>query len=215
MFPDDCLSNLFETTEYTLNTYTNGDLSVQAWESIACCTDMDRTGTVLWTGTYPLISYIFSDCHDVFETGKTVVELGAGIALPSLFVAKYFSCKCLATDGEDEIVDLILRNADTNNLSLNAASLEWDECKAKEFVKEHGYFDVVIGAEILYDPCCYNPLLTTISVLLKDSSSTAIIAYKKRSEVGHRLLLEALDDCGLRYNMIAKENDCWIINLKK
>ena len=55
--------------------------------------------------------------------GKTVLELGAGAALPSIMAAKY-GAHVLATDfPEQEIINNILYNAEANDVLLNAEGL--------------------------------------------------------------------------------------------
>ncbi|KAL0215488.1 hypothetical protein P9112_007672 [Eukaryota sp. TZLM1-RC] len=212
---EDAFLNLFTTTDYILNLYHHKDFTVNAYCSKAASTDCDRTGTVLWPATHVLLEYLLLNITTVFSSCSKALELGAGIALPSLFVKKYCSVDhVFATDGEREIVDLISKNANVNCLSIESHILEWERDNANRFSLEYGKFDLVYGADVLYDPTCFTPLFETVEELITDDGE-AVIAYKKRSNVAHELLFEALDRCLLHFSLLSFPEDCFIIILKK
>ncbi|KAL0222021.1 hypothetical protein RCL1_001875 [Eukaryota sp. TZLM3-RCL] len=187
------LLSLFTQTDYQLTPYSYGTYSVNAYCSIAASTDADRTGTVLWPATNCLLEFLFREPRYSIPKGSTIIELGCGIALPSLFLAKYNSTITTATDSESEVLDIVNRNAEANHVNIRALLLSWGLKEAQEFVQEHGTFDFVIGADVLYDPCFFDHLLHTAVTLLTDSpSAKGIIAYKRRSNATHSMLLESI-----------------------
>src|SRR3954449_11477807 len=61
--------------------------------------------------------------------GLRVVELGCGLGVPSL-VAASSGAEVLATDGEEEALEMVARNAQENGLSLATACVRWDAADA-------------------------------------------------------------------------------------
>ena len=79
--------------------------------------------------------------------GLRVVELGCGLGVPSLMAARA-GAAVLATDGCDEALELLGRNARENGLGLETARVDWaaaDELLARD------PFDLVLAADVLYE----------------------------------------------------------------
>lgn len=131
-------------------------------------TDPDLTGQILWPGCTLLLNWI--DMHsDIFE-GKSVIELGAGTAVCSIFIAKYGKAsKVVATDGSDLVVELMDENLELHPdiKQCSAKLLKWSTETARELVQETEKFDYVIGSEIAYNENCVEDLVNTIDELLK------------------------------------------------
>lgn len=79
--------------------------------------------------------------------GRRVVELGAGLGLPSL-AAALRGADVLATDWAAGAVELLERNARRNAIALHAARVRWDEPEA---LLAEAPFDLVLGADLLYE----------------------------------------------------------------
>ena len=79
--------------------------------------------------------------------GVRVVELGCGLALPSIAAARA-GAEVLATDEAAEALVLAERNADANGVSLSTALAEWSE---PDDLLRRGPFDVVLAADVLYE----------------------------------------------------------------
>jgi predicted nicotinamide N-methyase len=79
--------------------------------------------------------------------GVRVVELGCGLAVPSIAAARA-GAEVLATDGAPEALALAARNADANGVSLSTALADWSE--PGELLRL-GPFDVVLAADLLYE----------------------------------------------------------------
>jgi predicted nicotinamide N-methyase len=80
-------------------------------------------------------------------TGKRVIELGAGLGLPSL-AAALAGADVLATDWADEAVALLRENAARNALPLRVQRVRWDEPGP---LLAEAPWDVVLGADLLYE----------------------------------------------------------------
>ena len=87
-------------------------------------------------------------------TGLRVAELGCGLGLPSLVAARG-GASVLATDEDEEALGLLERNALENGVAVETARVEWDA--AAELV-ERGPFDLILAADVLYDPANAAPL---------------------------------------------------------
>jgi predicted nicotinamide N-methyase len=86
--------------------------------------------------------------------GARVLELGCGLALPSL-AAALGGADVLATDWAADAVALAEQNADANGISLRTAMLRWDE--PGSLAGET--FDLVLAADVLYEARNALPLL--------------------------------------------------------
>jgi len=83
--------------------------------------------------------------HDV--VGLRVVELGCGLALPSL-AAALGGAQVLATDWSADAVELARGNARRNGLELEGAVIRWSEPAP---LLERSPWDLVLAADVLYE----------------------------------------------------------------
>jgi predicted nicotinamide N-methyase len=79
--------------------------------------------------------------------GRRVVELGCGLAAPSISAARG-GATVLATDGDVDALALVRRNAEANGVRVEAAALDWAD---PDELVERGPFDLVLGSDILYE----------------------------------------------------------------
>ena len=109
-------------------------------------------------------------------TGLRVVELGCGLALPSV-VAALHGAKALATDWSPEALVFAARNAELNGAELETARLAWAEPELPP-----GRFDLVLAADVLYERRNVAQLLALLprlgdEVLLADPGRPALPAF--------------------------------------
>jgi len=86
--------------------------------------------------------------------GKRVLELGCGLALPSL-TAALVGADVLATDWAPEAIELVTANAALNEIVLSSAVLDW----RLESASNATTFDLVLAADVLYEERNAAPLL--------------------------------------------------------
>jgi predicted nicotinamide N-methyase len=79
--------------------------------------------------------------------GRRVLELGAGLGLPSL-AAALGGADVLATDWAADAVTLLRSNASRNGIVLRAARVRWDE---PEPLLREAPWQLVLGADLLYE----------------------------------------------------------------
>ncbi len=96
--------------------------------------------------------------------GRRVLELGAGLGLPSL-AAALGGADVLATDWAEDAVALLRANAERNGIALRAERVRWDE---PEPLVRAAPWDVVLGADLLYEGRNAEQLLTLLPLLGAD-----------------------------------------------
>lgn len=90
-----------------------------------------------------------------------VLELGAGLGLPSL-AAALRGADTLATDWAEDAVELLRSNAERNGISLRAAVVRWDE---PEPLLLEAPWRLVLGADLLYERRNADRLLELLPLL--------------------------------------------------
>jgi predicted nicotinamide N-methyase len=78
---------------------------------------------------------------------KRVLELGAGLGLPSL-AAALRGAKVLATDWAEDAVALLRANARRNSIRLRVKRVRWD---APAPIRREAPWELVLGADLLYE----------------------------------------------------------------
>jgi predicted nicotinamide N-methyase len=87
--------------------------------------------------------------------GLSVVELGCGLAVPSIAAARA-GANVLATDACAEALALAVRNAKQNGAVVETAVIDWSQ--PGELVSR-APFDLVLAADVLYEEASVEPLL--------------------------------------------------------
>jgi predicted nicotinamide N-methyase len=90
--------------------------------------------------------------------GRGVVELGCGLAAPSIVAARA-GAAVLATDSCPEALALVARNADENDVGLETAAVDWEEPAE---LLARAPFDLVLAADLLYERASVAPLLALL-----------------------------------------------------
>jgi predicted nicotinamide N-methyase len=97
--------------------------------------------------------------------GLRVVELGCGLAVPSIAAARA-GASVLATDASPEALALAVRNAETNGLRIETATVDW---AAPEELAGRAPFDLVLAADVLYERASVAPLLSLLPRLAPEA----------------------------------------------
>jgi predicted nicotinamide N-methyase len=93
--------------------------------------------------------------------GLRVLELGAGLGLPSL-AAGIRGADVLATDWAEDAVELLRVNASCNGVPLRAVRVRWDEPEA---ILREAPWQLVLGADLLYEHRNADQLLALLPLL--------------------------------------------------
>jgi predicted nicotinamide N-methyase len=159
-----------------------GDLRVlQPGESA----ELPDDGPVEWAPLVPYSAVLWRSgmalAREVAEAdlaGRRVVELGCGLGVPSLAAARG-GAEVLATDADEEALELLELNARENGLRVETARIEWE---APEELVARGPFDFVFAADVLYERASVAPLLSLLArlggeVWLADPGRPAATAF--------------------------------------
>ena len=94
--------------------------------------------------------------------GARVLELGCGLGLPSL-AAALAGGRVLATDWSPQAIELLRENAERNGAELELEIVDW---ASPAPLLERAPWDLVLGADLLYERRNVAPLLELLPPLL-------------------------------------------------
>ena len=119
-------------------------------------------GPVEWAPVAPYWSVLWRsgvalarELDGVALRGLRVVELGCGLAVPSIAAARA-GAAVLATDACAEALPLVARNAHANDVRIETATVDWAE---PDELVGRAPFDLVLAADVLYERASVAPLL--------------------------------------------------------
>ncbi|KAL2162180.1 hypothetical protein VTH06DRAFT_7093 [Thermothelomyces fergusii] len=147
----------------------------------------------LWNGARVTAAHF--EAHPHLVRGRTVLELGAGAALPSLVAAALGARRVVATDFPDaELLETMWRNvrgcglipgagAEPGELNIAVEGLVWGADPARvlahlgEEERERG-FDVLVLADLLFRHSNHGDMLRTVRQTLKKArESRALVVF--------------------------------------
>lgn len=127
--------------------------------------------TKLWHSALALSDFLQQ--HTALIQGKTVLELAAGLGLPSLLAARYAAQVC-CSDYLQEAVDVMARSAAHNQLpNMEARLLNWYQLPASL------HAEVVLLSDINYDPAAFEQLYQVLSGFIQ-AGATIILSTPQR-----------------------------------
>jgi len=156
------------------------------------------TGEAFWPASRLLMDYLVEDCALLKGDGRRVVELGCGLGLAGLVAAALLGetkgSEVVLTDGDAGVVARACASAESAQLTstVSCAVHRWGEAH------DLGRFDVVLAAEVLYDPNvaveASNALAKSCESLLADGG-VVLVAFERRG-VDLQVLLDAFSAFG-------------------
>lgn len=164
----------------------SGELRLLQPEESAALPD---AGPVEWAPVAPYWSVLWRsgvalarELDGMALEGLRVVELGCGLAVPSLAVARG-GAAVLATDADPDALALVELNARANGVSVETATVDWAE---PEDLVGRGRFDLVLAADVLYERASVAPLLSLLPRLapeawLADPGRPAVGAFLEQA----------------------------------
>jgi len=118
------------TGRLLLTPATHAECTLKLWANSASSTDFDDTGSIFWPSCRPLCQFIAVNRE--FFRGRSVLEMGCGLAAPSALLCKLKLPRMMvASDHMPHLVEYALRNIRENvrpaaaSPLMEAALLEW------------------------------------------------------------------------------------------
>jgi predicted nicotinamide N-methyase len=151
--------------------------------------ELPDAGAVEWAPIAPYWSVLWRsgvalacELEDVALPGLRVVELGCGLAVPSIAAARR-GAAVLATDAHAEALTLVARNAHVNDVRIETATVDWAEPDA---LVRRAPFDLVLAADVLYEHASVSLLLSLLPRLapeawLADPGRPAGVAFLEQA----------------------------------
>ncbi|KAE9553934.1 hypothetical protein FO519_002860 [Halicephalobus sp. NKZ332] len=141
------------------------------------------TGLSSWQAAYVLANFVRNHMN-VFRN-KNILELGAGCGLTGIACAKYCDPASLSlTDCNSDVLHQLKKNIELNNLkNVVIQKLDWMEFDINQLRTKP---DIVIAADVVYDPSVLTGLASTLRQLLSvpptpESSPIAFVACTVRN----------------------------------
>lgn len=113
----------------------------------------------LWPSAVALARAVAGDAS---VPGARVLEVGCGLALPSLAAARAGAAAVVATDWSSDAVAAAAVNASGNGLAVTTVVADWREPAG---LVAAGPFDLVLAADVLYERRAVEPLLALLRTL--------------------------------------------------
>jgi predicted nicotinamide N-methyase len=129
-------------------------------------------GPVEWAPVVPYWSVLWRsgvalacELDGVALRGLRVVELGCGLAVPSIAAAGA-GAAVLAADASADALTLVERNAHANDVRIETATVDWAE---PDELLRRAPFDLVLAADVLYERASVAPLLALLPRLAPEA----------------------------------------------
>lgn len=122
-----------------------------------------------WADLWPSGLALARHVADLELRGKSVLELGCGLGLPS-FAAALAGAKVLATDWAPDGIELVRRNAAANGANVVASVLDWF---APDAILPPTV-DLVLAADVLYEERNASPLLRLLTATVAPDGEALI-----------------------------------------
>ncbi|XP_062230721.1 uncharacterized protein LOC133928415 [Phragmites australis] len=193
--------HIYKDISFLSSTHDNNSprlLSVVA--RLSCSSNMleGDTGCSLWPASLFLSEFILS--YPKVFSKKCCFELGSGVGLVGVCLNYVGASKVILTDGDASTLTNMKANMELNNLCIEQEDstilkestnkveckyLSWEEVSERDL---WGYqLDIVLGADIIYDPVCVPHLVRVLSMLLRRDGKHG----KTNAKTGDEFVTEA------------------------
>lgn len=166
-----CLGDLEEALSTSLKLVAARDKSGSATNTA----EFNPYFGVIWPSAVGLAAHL-SARFATHGVARSTVELGCGLALPSLVAAAAGVPRVIATDRHPMVAEFLATNAAQNQLAgISYQNLDWRDITVHETQALGGQVNLLIGSDLLYESWQPGYLATTVASLLAPSGA-AILA---------------------------------------
>lgn len=182
----DMANKIYKDISFVSPTYDNVSSNpVSLVARLSCSTNMleGDTGCCLWPSSLFLSEFILS-FPELFSK-KSCFELGSGVGLVGVCLNYVGASKVILTDGDVSTLANMKANMEMNSLYIKDSQLviesnnkveckylSWEEASDKDLWGCQR--DVVLGADIIYNPSCVPHLVRVLSMLLREDNEQGI-----------------------------------------
>jgi len=165
----------------------------------------------IWPAAITLCEYLATYLRAKPMAGQRVLELGCGLALPSLVIAR-LGGQVTATDTHPEVGEFVALHQLTNGIP--ASNLEYCtfDFTAATFVNEdleNSHWDYIIASDILYEPKHYPSLIKKLAAL---SGQQTQIIVADPGRVGLEKFIDLMASSGfLVRHQTCSPNGCLVL----
>lgn len=165
MYKTETLSLKICDKTYNINQVTNVDevfdhLIHSAKDDVNVSDERIPYWTEIWPSALALSEFIIKN-HGLFER-KNIIEIGSGLALPSI-VASEFAKEIIITDYLEDAINFARANVLLNErMNVNFSTIDWRNINTD--IK----YDVVLASDIAYEKRSFEFIPKAIETLLKD-----------------------------------------------
>ena len=118
------------------------------------------------------LSSIYSNDYSRFKDDM-ILEIGAGVGLPSIVSALLGFTKVIITDRENEpnIAKLQYKNIEVNNINkvCTIKSMDWGNLQEVSTLPN---IDIILGSDVFYSTEDFNSVLLTISIIFEKNPNS-------------------------------------------
>ncbi|ONK78280.1 uncharacterized protein A4U43_C02F16620 [Asparagus officinalis] len=172
-------SRIFKEISFLFPGYDDCSDSLDLVFPLQCSLNMleGDTGCALWPSSL-FLSEIIVTYQDTFSN-KVCFEVGSGAGLIGISLIRVGASEVVLTDGDESTLANMKYNLELNKLPLETKVLQktnvvckhlkWESPSKREL--QHYRPDIVLGADIIYDPICVPHLIQVLSILLSGNAN--------------------------------------------
>ena len=164
----------------------------------------DTEADASWADIWPTEMELISKLVDTKDLSRSFIEVGAGLSFAGLILAKHFRKKVMLLDREPLSLHCALSTAKVNGVevvscdmfedaqdgSVAAAVFDWSKEVTRENLYLRNRVQIIIGADVLYDPDTCRDLAFACSIL-----GEKVILCELRRERAIGLQSKFFDEC--------------------
>ncbi|XP_075558190.1 protein-lysine N-methyltransferase EEF2KMT isoform X3 [Dermacentor variabilis] len=179
-------------------TYTIDDRTMVTLKEHTAVVINGTTGLRTWQASKFLSEWCLEN-RDLLRS-KRIVELGCGVGLTGMVVCK--TCCPLSytfTDGHEAVLQSVEENLRRNSVTGCHARVEMLRWGDHENFREHCTADVILGADLVFDPAVVPALVATLAALLAHGGTAYIASTVRNHETRALFLSKLADEASLQY----------------
>ncbi|XP_059057127.1 protein-lysine N-methyltransferase EEF2KMT [Achroia grisella] len=217
-------NNIFRYRHYIIGNDLSNVITIKETKNMVV---NGTTGMRTWEAAFMLVDWAL--CNQELFHNKTVLELGSGVGFTGIVISKFCRPReMILSDCHDDVLKTISDNIEINfpDITMNenknyvsyvnekhylgTINLDWNDNNVKNIAFKN-LPDIIIGADIIYDPSLLIPLSTVIEAFLQSNKNIIMyIASVIRNEETFHNFLKILDMKGLRYQKLHQEESVYV-----